>query len=216
MNTEQRIERRVFFKWTGFTLAASALGGGGLDATSLFSPEIGIAAERHAEIPTPGKVLIAYASRAGSTGEVAEAIAHVLNGKEIPAEAIPVGRVADVRSYRAVIVGSAIRMGSWLPEGAKFVEKNRTALVGMPTAFFTVCLTMQKDTSENRRTVEGYMQPVLKIFRPANVGLFGGKMDYSRLGFLDRLIVTKMKKVPEGDYRDWKAIRSWAGEFRPA
>jgi menaquinone-dependent protoporphyrinogen oxidase len=59
------------------------------------------------------------------------------------------------------------------------------------------------------------MEPVVQKVRPLSIGLFGGKMDYSRLGLLDRLIASKMKKVPEGDYRDWAAIRAWAGKFRP-
>jgi menaquinone-dependent protoporphyrinogen oxidase len=107
-------------------------------------------------------------------------------------------------------------MGRWLPEAARLVESNQATLAGVPAAFFSVCLTMQKDTPENRRTVEGYMEPVVQKVRPLSIGLFGGKMDYSRLGFLDRLIVSKMKKVPEGDYRDWAAIRAWAAKFRPA
>ncbi len=60
------------------------------------------------------------------------------------------------------------------------------------------------------------MEPVVQKVRPLSIGLFGGKMDYSRLGFLDRLIVSKMKKVPEGYYGDWAAIRAWAARFRPA
>ncbi len=100
-------------------------------------------------------------------------------------------------------------------EATRLVERNQATLAGIPAAFFTVCLTMQRDPPENRRTVENYMAPVVKKLHPPSIGLFGGRMNYSRLGFLDRLIVSKMKKVPEGDYRDWAAIRTWAGnEFQ--
>ncbi len=216
MHTDERLERREFFKKAGITAAASALVSGGFQVPSLSASGAGIADTRDADEAIQKKVLIAYASRAGSTEEVAEAIGQVLRGRGIPADVVPAGKVAGVSTYRAVIIGSAIRMGRWLPEAARLVEKNQAPLTGIPTAFFSVCLTMQKDTPENRRTVEDYMKPVVQKLRPLTIGLFGGKMDYSRLGFLDRLIVSKMKKIPEGDYRDWSAIRSWAAKFQPA
>ncbi len=211
MHTE-RLERREFFKKAGIAAAASALVSDGFHVPRLSASGAGTADNE--EIPK--KVLIAYASRAGSTAEVAEAIGQVLRGRGISADVVPAGQVAGVSTYRAVIIGSAIRMGKWLPEAARFVERNQAALAGIPAAFFSVCLTMQKDTPENRSTVEKYMEPVVKKVRPLSIGLFGGKMDYSRLGFLDRFIVSKMKKVPEGDYRDWVAIRAWADKFGPA
>ena len=203
MNTQERVLRRDFFRKTGFTIAATAL-------------TCDVAETIRADEPGARKVLIAYASRAGSTAEVAEAIGQVLNSKGIAADVLPAEKVGPVSAYRAAIVGSAIRMGKWLPEAARLIEKNGSAFAAMPTALFSVCMTMQKDTPENRRTVEDYMRPILQKVRPVSTGLFGGKMDYGRLGFLDRLIVSKMKKVPEGDYRDWKAIRNWAGEVRTA
>jgi menaquinone-dependent protoporphyrinogen oxidase len=216
MHSGERLERREFFKKAGFTAAASALISGGFDVPLQSAFGTGSANAHGAVEEIPRKVLIAYASRAGSTAEVAEAIGQVLKDGGIPADVLAAGQVADVSIYRAVILGSAIRMGKWLPEATRLVERSQATLAGMPTALFSVCLTMQKDTPENRRTVEDYMRPVLQKVRPSNIGLFGGKMDYSRLGFLDRLIVSKMKKVPEGDYRDWTAIRTWAVKVRPA
>ncbi len=216
MHTNERLERREFFKKAGIAAAASALVSGGLHVPRLSASGAGIADTCYDNEAIPKKVLIAYASRAGSTAEVAEAIGQVLRGRGIPADVLPVGQVAGVSTYRAVIIGSAIRMGKWLPEAARLVEKNQASLAGMPAAFFSVCLTMQKDTPENRRKVEDYIKPVVQKVRPLTIGLFGGKMDYSRLGFLDRLIVSKMKKVPEGDYRDWAAIRGWAGKVQAA
>jgi menaquinone-dependent protoporphyrinogen oxidase len=216
MHTEERLQRREFFKKAGFTAAASALVSGEFNVPVLSAYGTGSAKVHGAIEAIPKKVLIAYASRAGSTAEVAEVIGQVLQGGGIPADVLPAGQVADVSIYRSVILGSAIRMGRWLPEATRLVERSQAALAGMPTAFFSVCLTMQKDTPENRRTVENYMSPVLQKVRPSSIGLFGGKMDYSRLGFLDRLIVSKMKKVPEGDYRDWSAIRRWAVKVPPA
>ena len=63
----------------------------------------------------------------------------------------------------------------------------------------------------NRRKVAAYLDPVCEVVQPVDVGLFAGVMDYSKLPFILRLMMKKMKS-PEGDFRDWEAIRAWAGQ----
>ena len=60
------------------------------------------------------------------------------------------------------------------------------------------------------------MNPVLHAapeVRPVDMGLFAGVLDYSRLNMMYRLIIkSEMKKkgIPEGDFRNWDSIRTWA------
>ena len=160
------------------------------------------------------KILVAYASKCGSTGEVAEAIGRTLCDGGAAVDVRLVKDVTDVSDYRAVVVGSAICMGQWLPEAGKFVEAHRDVLSRVPVAYFTVCMTLQDDTEENRRTVAGYTDPVRGIVPPVDEGLFAGAMDHSKLPFVFRLLMKAMK-VPEGDFRDWDGIRDWAASVRP-
>ena len=160
------------------------------------------------------RILVAYATKAGSTADAAAEIGRVIENKSgYKVDVRPVGKLKDVDGYDAVIIGSAIRAGKWLPEATKFVEKHRDALSQVPVAYFTVCLTMMEDTEENRREVAAYLDPVCEIVQPVDVGLFAGVMDYSKLSFLLRLMMKKMRS-PEGDFRDWEAIRAWAGQVR--
>jgi len=155
------------------------------------------------------KILVAYATKAGSTAEVAAEIGRVIesqNGHKV--DVCPVGKLNGVNGYDAVIIGSAIRVGKWLPEAMKLVERHRDALSQIPVACFTVCLTLSEDTEENRREVAAYLAPVYEIVQPVDVGLFAGVMDYSKLPFILRLMMKKMKS-PEGDFRDWEVIRAW-------
>ena len=162
------------------------------------------------------KILVAYASGCGSTGEVAEAIGQVLCEAGAAVDVRLAKDVTDVSSYRAVIAGSAIRMGRWLPEAVKFVETHQEALSRVPVAYFTACMTLAKeDTEESRRTVAAYLDPVREIVQPVDVGLFAGAMNYSRLSFVYQLMMKAMK-TPEGDFRDWEAIRAWAADLHPA
>ena len=161
------------------------------------------------------KILVAYASKCGSTGEVAEAIGQALCEAGAAVDVRLAQNVTDVSPYRAVIVGSAIRVGRWLPDAIKFVETHQEALSQVPVAYFLTCMTLEDDTEENRRTVAAYLDPVREIVQPVDVGLFAGSMDPSKLSFVFRLMMKAMG-TPEGDYRDWEAIRAWADGLRPA
>lgn len=160
------------------------------------------------------KVLVAYASRGGSTREVAEAIGEVLGDAGAEVDVRLVKGVADVSLCRAVVLGSADYMGKWMPDAVRSVETHREALSQMPVAYFTVCLTMKEDAEEHCRTVEAYLDPVREQVRSVDVGLFTGRLDRSRLPFLYRLII-KVMGQPEGDFRNWEAMRAWARNLVP-
>jgi len=99
-----------------------------------------------------------------------------------------------------------------------FLKAHQEALSKVPVAYFVVCLTMQDDTEENRRTVTAYLDAVRKQapqVQPVDVGLFAGALNYKKLSLPFRLILKAMKAT-EGDFRDWEAIRAWATGLRPA
>jgi menaquinone-dependent protoporphyrinogen oxidase len=164
------------------------------------------------------RLLIAYGSRCGSTGGVAEAIGQVLSMAGAAMDVRLVKDVNDLSPYQGVIVGSAIRMGKWLPEVVEFVKTHQDTLSRVPVAYFAVCLAMKDDTVENRHKALGYLDPVRKQFpqvKPADIGLFAGAVDYKKLSFAYSLIL-KVKGAPEGDFRNWEAIRTWAASIHPA
>ena len=163
------------------------------------------------------RVLIAYASKCGSTGGVAEVVGQVLCGMGASVDVRLVGSVNDLSPYHAVIVGSAIRMGRWLPEAVGFVKNNRDTLSRMPVAYFVVCLTMKDDTPENRNKVLAYFEPLRKEaskIESTAMGLFPGAVNFSKLSFVYKSIL-KAKGVSEGDHRDWAAVKAWASGVGP-
>ncbi len=166
---------------------------------------------------TADKVLIAYASRCGSTAGVADAIGQTLRGKGASVDVRLIKDVNDLSPYKNVIVGSAIRMGRWLPEAADFVKKHCDKLGRVPAACFVVCMTMKDDTPENRSKVLAYLDPVRSEapqMQSGNIGLFAGAVDYSKLSFVYRSVL-KAKGTPEGDFRNWDAIKTWAADVAP-
>ena len=167
------------------------------------------------------KVLVAYASDCGSTGEVAESIGQVLCDNGTAVDVRLVENVKDLNPYQAAVIGSVIHSSKWLPEAMKFVETNRKALSQMPVAYFLTCLTLYKSKDVTRRTARSYLDPVLDAtpqVKPVDIGLFAGVLDYSKLSFVVRMVMkSKMKKkgVPEGDHRNWDDIRAWAEGLSP-
>lgn len=159
------------------------------------------------------RILVAYATGSGSTAEVAKAIGTVLARDEVSVDVYHAPDVADIAPYSAVVLGSSIRAGRWLPDAFDFLDDFVGELAERPVAYFTTCLTLMDDTEENRRIVRAYMAPVLEAapsIKPVALGLFAGSLDPSR-----RLIMP-VEAGPQGDYRDWDAIAAWAESIRPA
>ncbi|HEY3276696.1 MAG TPA: flavodoxin domain-containing protein [Syntrophorhabdaceae bacterium] len=165
---------------------------------------------------TGKRVLVAYASRCGTTGGVAEAMGRTLCDAGFDVDTRLAKHVEDVSPYGAVVLGSAIDRASWLTDAIKFAEKNREALSRVPVAYFLTCVTLYQDTAETRKLAQSYMEPVLRAVpevRPVDTGHFAGVLDYGKLNVVLRMVMkAKMqsKGVPEGDFRNWNAITSWA------
>jgi menaquinone-dependent protoporphyrinogen oxidase len=165
------------------------------------------------------KILVAYASRTGSTAGVAEAIGKTLSENGVQVEVRPMEDVKDLAPYRAVVAGSAIQGRQWLPEAMQFMQTHRAALTQKPFAAFLVCMTLTISNGKYRAQVADWLQPVRTLAKPVSEGLFAGTLDISQVpSFSDRLkfrLSVVFGVWSEGDHRDWNAIRAWAESIRP-
>jgi menaquinone-dependent protoporphyrinogen oxidase len=152
-------------------------------------------------------VLVAYASKHGSTAGIAEAIADGLVDHEVKAEAKRVDAVDDLGPYEAVVLGSAVYAGSWMKDAVSFAERHADALAHMPVWLFSSGPLGDevKDHEEQPRQLKAFRE----AFHPKDHRVFFGALDVGSLGFAERMVV-KAVKAPTGDFRDWDAIRAWA------
>jgi menaquinone-dependent protoporphyrinogen oxidase len=158
------------------------------------------------------KTLVTYITRSGSTAEIARVIAKTLSEQGAIVDLLPLKEVKDLGGYRAVILGSAVRMGQWLPEAVRFVQQNREQLSQIPAAFFAVHLMNTGSDAASQKARLAYLDPVRQLVTPQKEAFFAGIGDWKKVSFMDGLI-GKAVKAPQGDFRDWKAIRSWAEEL---
>jgi menaquinone-dependent protoporphyrinogen oxidase len=165
------------------------------------------------------KILVTYASRAGSTAGVAEAIGKTLRENGAVVDVRPIQEVTDLTPYTAVVAGSAIQGKQWLPEAMQFLYVRQAELNRKPFAAFLVCMTLAMNNEQWREQagVEDWLYPVRALVKPVSEGLFAGALDISKVpSFGDRLKfrASVMSGVwSEGDHRDWDAIRNWASEL---
>ncbi len=162
-----------------------------------------------------GSILVSYATRYGSTQEVAEAIAAALReaGREVDLQ--PVRKVRSLEGYGLVVLGAPLYIGRWHKEAHRFLEQQREALAQRQVAVFA--LGPLHETEEQWRNVRGQLDKELAQhawLAPTAAAIFGGKYDPAKLRFSDKVLAmapaSPLYQIPACDLRDWAAIRLWA------
>lgn len=166
------------------------------------------------------KILVTYASRAGSTAGVAEAIGKTLAESGAQVDVLAMQTVKDLTPYGAVVAGSAIQNKQWLLEAMQFMQTHRAALSEKPFAAFLVCMTLaMKNAGQYRSFVADFLDPVRSLVKPVSEGLFAGVLDIRKVPSASDRFKFRLSVLfgvwSEGDHRDWNAIRLWAAGLPP-
>jgi len=156
-------------------------------------------------------VLVAYATKYGATAEIADKIGQVLRQAGLRADVLPADRAGDLTPYKAVVLGSAVYIGQWRKEAAKFLEANEKKLAGRPVWLFSSGPTGKGDPVE---LMKGWrfpkaLQPIAERTHARDMAIFHGALDSKKLNLIEKWMI-KNVKAPVGDFRDWDAITAWA------
>jgi menaquinone-dependent protoporphyrinogen oxidase len=163
----------------------------------------------------PASVLVAYATRYGSTREVAEAVAATLREHGLAVDIGPMRQVSSLDPYRAVVLGAPLYLSHWHNDALHFLARQRAALVARPVAVFALG-PFHDDEREYQTAREQLDQDLGKFpwLTPRAITIFGGKVDPANLTFPLNLIPA-LKHLPASDARNWTAIGAWASELAP-
>jgi menaquinone-dependent protoporphyrinogen oxidase len=156
--------------------------------------------------PTPvRRVLVAYATRNGSTREVAEIVGACLRDEQhLAVDVQPAGDVRSLDGYDGVVLGGAIYMGRWHRDALAFLKGHRRALAALPLVVFALGpKTLEPDdVASSRASLASALAKVPEVV-PLSAEIVGGVIDPAKLRF-------PFNRMPASDARDWDAIHAWA------
>jgi menaquinone-dependent protoporphyrinogen oxidase len=154
------------------------------------------------------RVLVAYASKMGSTAEIAQAIADQLRSRGLDVVLTPFGDAPDPSDFDAVVVGSAVYTTRWMKPARRFLRRHRETLATRPTWLFESGPT--GDIAERRHESPAAVIRLAEEIGSPPIKVFGGNLDPDRAATpLARWVANSDMA---GDYRDWEQIRGWADE----
>jgi menaquinone-dependent protoporphyrinogen oxidase len=185
------------------------------------------------------KILVAYATHAGSTADVARAVGEEIAKSGLQVDVLPLGQVRDIDSYAGVVLGGPMIMG-WHRAALRFLRRHRKTFQRIPLAVFVMAMSLTRtgETSingvpvqvdenlpkpparegrlnikERYARVSNYARPILRAVQPArplNIAFFGGRLEYGRLKWWAVLFAMVIIQAPAGERRNWTTIRAWA------
>lgn len=154
----------------------------------------------------PNQVLVSAGSRHGATAEIADRIGATLASKGLSVTVSEPDEADDLSGYGAFVLGSAVYAGRWVESARELAD--RVARATPPPAVWIFSSGPIGDPPKPEE------DPVdaSDIFEKTSARehrVFSGKIDKSKLSFAEKAIMIAVR-APEGDFRDWVEIESWA------
>jgi menaquinone-dependent protoporphyrinogen oxidase len=156
------------------------------------------------------RVLIAVASKHGSTREIGEAIGCTLAELGVENDVRRVDDLAEVDGYDAFVVGSAVYFGRWIEPARRFAEAFADELRDRPTWLFSSGPIGEPPHPPVADAVD--IADIVAMTQPREHRLFSGSVDRTVLGFAERALLSAVRGA-EGDFRDWADVASWSASI---
>jgi menaquinone-dependent protoporphyrinogen oxidase len=155
------------------------------------------------------RVLVASASKHGSTAEIARTIGASLTFRQIEADVRPAESVTSLEGYDGVILGSGVYMGHWLEPAKRFIQQHTEDLLRRPVWLFSSGpLGDPAKPGEDPADAAALVEAT----RALEHRVFPGSLWKEDLGIAERAMVAAVR-APEGDFRPWAEIDDWAGQI---
>ena len=154
--------------------------------------------------------LVCYASKMGSTREIAEAIGAALGDTGQRVTVLPVDEVSDLTPYGMVVLGSAVYLNRWRPEAVHFLKRHRDELAGREVWLFQSGPCGERDASKQLPLPPKVQRLAAQIGARPPV-TFGGRLEPATArGPVARWLA---RGELAGDWRNWDQIRAWVARI---
>lgn len=155
-------------------------------------------------------VLVAVASKHGSTWEIAQTIGEVIADYGINVTVAQVDDFADISDYDAIVLGSAVYMGRWMRSARTFIRKHLRVLQSRPVWLFSSGPASNPHHQTNQQSVD--IEGIATRTSAIEHQVFAGRIDETHINTSERLILN-LVHARQGDYREWGAICAWANNI---
>src|SRR6266567_1679178 len=165
-------------------------------------------------------ILIIYSTTDGQTRKICQRLQQVIEQQahQVTVVSIDDEPRIDLAAFDKIVIGASIRYGKHSPQIVDFIEKNRLILESKPNAFFSVNVVARKP-EKCRPENNPYLQKFLKriSWKPGELAVFAGKIDYPSYGFFDRLMIRLIMCMTKGptdpkavvEFTDWEQVESF-------
>ena len=157
------------------------------------------------------RMLIGYASRCGSTPEIAIRIADTVRSHGIDVDVLSVDAISDFDHLMRWCSGAVCTDGSWTPEATELIRRHAAVLARKPVWFFSV-----GSFGDRHPIVGGLIKKEPKeisefeqLLHPRDYRVFAGVIDLEHWPARGRLLF-KALGGHAGDNRQWPDIDEWA------
>ena len=145
------------------------------------------------------RVLVLYATKHGSTKQVAEGIGIAAQASGADVQVMPAGSVRQpLVGWDLVVLGAPLYSGRWHRDAHRFLRRHRADLAEVPVAVFG--MGPRSDDEEAWQRSRAQLDRALAKrpwFVPLSVAVFGGVDPAGR------------RRAYRRDLRDWSAIGDW-------
>jgi len=177
--------------------------------------------------------LIVYGTSFGATKGTSEEIARILREKHYNINLVNAQeeKIKDISAYQLVIVGSSLANCKWNSQAEEFLKRFQNDFDHKALALFVSSVNpiakREGNTEEMAKLRKIALEDKIAKYhlKPIMTGVFGGILNYNKMGFLarkgmeiafkTRLQTTGFQEVEPGvyDLRDWDEIRSWTRDL---
>lgn len=165
-------------------------------------------------------ILIVYSTVDGQTLKICRQLQQVIERQAHRVKLVSIDDEpnADLKLFDKIVIGASIRYGKHRPQVYDFIKRNRTVLESKPSAFFSVNVVARKP-EKNKPETNPYIGRFLKkaCWRPKELAVFAGKIDYPRYSFRDRQIIRLIMWLTNGptdpsavvEFTDWDEVEAF-------
>lgn len=166
------------------------------------------------------RIGIIYATVDGHTTKICNEIVKTLKDKNIDIQLFTIDNFnKNISDFDKLVIGSSIRYGVHDKEIIEFINKNKTELDAVKTAFFSVNLVARKP-EKNTPETNPYVVKFFKTidWKPTIVEVFAGMLDYKKYKPFDRIMIQFIMWITKGptdkntkiEYTNWNKVKAFA------